>query len=100
MRTVVNHKGFIQIILIVVIALIILGYFGLNLQDILASPTVHDNLLYAWNLVKDLWSTYLSGPAQWVWDKIGSVLWGFVLDGLNNLHTNGGQIPVAPISLN
>ncbi len=94
-----HHHGFIQIILIIVIGLIILGVFSINVGDILASPIVQDNLSYAWNLVKDVWGTYLSGPAAWLWDKLGSVLWGFFLDGLDNLESNGGQLPVSEISI-
>src|SRR5512145_3066803 len=92
-----NHGGFIQIILIIVIALIVLGYFGLNIADILASPVVKENLAYAWNLVKEVWGSYLSGPATWVWEHIVSVLWDLFLEGVGNLKENGGQIPVEEI---
>lgn len=94
-----HHGGFIQIILIIVIALIVLGYFSINVADVFASPIVQENLSYAWNLVKDLWSTYLSGPAAWIWDKIGSVLWNLFLDGLDNWQNNGGQLPPSEITI-
>ena len=65
-----SQKGFLHIIIIVVIALIILGYFGMNIQEILAKPVVHDNLVYFWNLLKSLWTNVLATPARWLWDHI------------------------------
>lgn len=94
---VVNRtKGFLQIIIIIVIALIILGYFSINVADIMASPVVQNNLSYAWNLAKDLWGTYLSGPASWVWNNVGSVLWDLFLQGIENLRDNGGTLEDIP----
>lgn len=92
-----NHKGFIQIILIIVIALIVLGYFSINIADVMASPVVKENLAYVWNLVKDVWGTYLSGPAAWVWEHIVRVLWDLFLEGVGNLENNNAQIPVEQI---
>ena len=62
--------GFIKMILLIVIALVVLGYFGYNLKDIVNSPTVHDNLVYVWDLIVKLWNTLLAEPATWIWDKI------------------------------
>ena len=43
-------------IVVIVVALIILGYFGYNLRDIIGSPAVRDNLAYVWGLVVKLWN--------------------------------------------
>ncbi len=61
-------------ILLIVIALIVLGFFGYNIKDILNSPTVHDNLVYVWGLVTKLWNNFLAEPIGWVWDKITGLL--------------------------
>lgn len=94
-----NHTGFIQIILIIVIAVIVLGYFSINIADIMASPVVKENLSYVWNLAKDLWGTYLSGPATWVWEHIVGVLWDLFLQGVDNLRDNSGQMPAQEINI-
>lgn len=65
-----QSSGFVKTIVIIVIALIVLGYFGYNVQDIVNSPTVQKNLNYAWDLVKYVWQNYLEIPATWIWDKI------------------------------
>lgn len=61
-------------ILFIVIALIVLGFFGYNLKEIVASPTVHDNLVYVWDIVAKLWNTFIATPALWMWDKITGLL--------------------------
>lgn len=65
-----GNGGLIKMVLLIVIALIVLGYFGYNLKDIVNSPTVHDNLVYVWDLLVKLWNTFIATPAVWLWDKI------------------------------
>ncbi len=68
-----EEGGFIKMILLIVIVLVVLGYFGYNLKDIVNSPTVHDNLVYVWDLIVKLWNTLLAEPATWIWDKIAGL---------------------------
>lgn len=91
-----HQSGFIKIILIIVIALIVLGYFGLNIGDIIASPIVKQNLSWFWNFLTTTWSTYLSGPATWLWNHLIKILWDMFLQGVGNLKTTGGQLPITP----
>lgn len=62
-----TRTGFITTILLILAALIILGYFKINLQTIIDSPTVQANLQYAWELlsagVRSGWS-YLFSLSQ------------------------------------
>ncbi len=44
-----REGGLIKMILLIVIALIVLGFFGYNLREIIDSPTVKGNLSYVWN---------------------------------------------------
>lgn len=69
-------------IILIVILLIILGYFGLNIKNISNSSTVSDNLHYAWSLVVSFWNNFLVVPAKFVWDKI---IIGFIWNGIMNL---------------
>ncbi len=62
-----NRGGFVTMILIIVVALIVLGFFGYNLRAIMSSGTVHDNLSYAWN-------TFIVAPFTWLADKLQSLL--------------------------
>lgn len=65
-----KQGGFIKLAVILIIVLIVLGYFGFNIQQIIQSPTVSGNLSYAWDLVVSLWNNVLVGPATFIWDKI------------------------------
>ena len=67
------QKGFVKLVLLIVIALVVLGFFGYNLRDIVNSPTVHDNLAYVWDLVVKFWDTFLATPFHWFWDKFQMV---------------------------
>lgn len=83
-----RQQGFIRLILLIVIGLIVLGYFGLNLKDILASPVVQENLSYAWELAKTLWTNWLQGPATWIFENVIKFLWDLFLEGLGKLKTS------------
>ena len=66
----IQHKGFIKIVLLLVIVFLILGYFGFNLKTIVDSPTVHSNLEYAIDAVLHLWNIFIVGPATYIWNKV------------------------------
>jgi hypothetical protein len=61
-----NKKGLIKTIIVIVIALIILGYFGFNIKDIINGPTVQANLNTAWGFVFKIWTDYLAGPVMYI----------------------------------
>ena len=65
-----QQGGFIQLIIVLIIVLIVLGYFGFNVQQIIQSPSVSGNLGYAWGLAAGLWNNYLVVPVTFVWNKI------------------------------
>ncbi|MFH1232524.1 MAG: hypothetical protein V1651_01510 [Patescibacteria group bacterium] len=80
-------KGFIKTIIIIVIMLIVLGYFGFNIEDIVNEPLVQKNLHAFWNFILKIWSNYLSVPIMWFWNTfIIGILWKFIQMGLNNIH--------------
>jgi len=43
-------------IIIIVIALVVLGYYGFNLKEVLDSGTVKENLLTFWNWIVAGWN--------------------------------------------
>lgn len=70
----------IGIILLVVIGIFILSYFGISVQDNVENPTTQGNLSYVWGGVMHVWDTYLEGPILYFWNNIFiALLWnGFV----------------------
>ena len=72
--TTCQSGGFIKVILLIVIALVVLGFFGYDIREVFNSPAVRDNLAYAWDMLIRLWNTFLAEPALWLWDKITELL--------------------------
>jgi hypothetical protein len=71
MFTLVNsNRGLVKMIVLIVIALLILAYFGLNLRSIVNSPTFQDNWALIRDAVVNVWNTYLKGPATYLWNEI------------------------------
>ncbi|MFH1454946.1 MAG: hypothetical protein ABIF22_01355 [bacterium] len=73
-----SNKGLIKTIIIIVIALVILGYFGFNIKDIINSSTVQANLHTAWDFILMVWNNYLAGPVLYV----TGILWKLIQAGL------------------
>lgn len=45
------RRGFINAIILVIITLIILGYFKIDIKSIISTQAVQNNLTYVWELV-------------------------------------------------
>ena len=67
--------GLIGFIILLIIAIIVLGYFGISLRTIFGGGTTRDNLVFAWQTVKSTWNQYLSVPAQYLWNIFYNLLW-------------------------
>jgi hypothetical protein len=79
-----EKKGFIKTIILIVIALIVLGYFGFNIESIIKSEKVQANLNYVWGLITNIWNLYLAAPVIFVWDKFFvGVVWKTIEAALN-----------------
>lgn len=75
-----DSRGFIKYIIIIVIAIIILSYFGFNLRGIVESDTSKGNFSYVWNGVVHIWKTYLAGPVLYVWNNVVvDIVWNMIL---------------------
>ncbi len=82
----VRKAGFIKLIIIIVIGLIVLGFFGFDIQKIIDSPTVSKNLTYAKDLVVGIYQKYLERPITYLWNKIFlDLLWTGFVDNLGRI---------------
>ena len=50
-----GNKGFMKMIILIVVVLVILGFYGFNLKEIANSPTVRANLAYLWSIIVAVW---------------------------------------------
>jgi hypothetical protein len=71
-------RAFIGIIVLIIIAILLLSYFGFNLKSIFTAPVVKENFAYVWGIIKMVWSDYLSVPFDFVWDQLIKPLFGIM----------------------
>ncbi|MES2931204.1 MAG: hypothetical protein V4682_00715 [Patescibacteria group bacterium] len=45
----------VRFIILIIILILGLSYFGISIRDIAQSPTGEDNFTFVWNYVKDGW---------------------------------------------
>ena len=78
-----NQKGFIQLIIMIIIALAALKYvFDFSIIDFLAQEKVKETIDYIWNdIIVFLWVNYLGAPVIWAWNT-GKDLAGLGWDNL------------------
>jgi hypothetical protein len=65
-----REGGFVKLLLSIVIALIILSYFGFDLRTLIENPQTQENLNYFWNLLKTFWFDYIWKGILFVWNYI------------------------------
>jgi len=70
-----KQQGLIKMIIVIVIAIVILSYFGLDLKNIWTSDQVQKNLGYVWNLIVSIWHNYLSTPFEYLWGIWVTYIW-------------------------
>lgn len=64
-----RKRGFIGAIFMVVIALVILGFF-VDFKPLTESKRLQDNYQYLKTLAVSVWENYLSTTAHYIWNKI------------------------------
>ncbi len=86
MKTIRNQKGFIKWIIIFIIFIMIMSYFGIDLRAIVESPASQGNLGYIWSLSSTVWNNYLKSPVLYFWNNIFiNLLWNSFIDSLDRI---------------
>jgi len=81
-----DNRGLVKWILIVVIAVIILSYFGFDLRSIVEADATQDNLGYVWGGVVMVWNEYLSTPVLYFWHNIFiDLLWDSFVENMERI---------------
>ncbi|MEA2715022.1 MAG: hypothetical protein QOG91_50 [Candidatus Parcubacteria bacterium] len=94
-RTPKTNEGLIKLIVIIVIALLLLAFLGLNLRSIVNSPTFQDNWQFIKGIVLQIWTRFLKLPVLFIWNQ-GFVrfIWNPIFQNL--LHMNFGSAGGTP----
>jgi len=82
-----GNRGLIKFIVLIIIAIVILSYFGFNLREIVESPESQGNLGYVWGLVVSVWDNYLARPLRYLWNDIFvDILWAGFISNMERLR--------------
>lgn len=77
-------------IIIIIVIVLILGYFDISVRSIIEKDIVQDNFSYVWGHLKTFWYKYLARPAYYFWnDFIAELLWESFIDNLERIK--GGE---------
>jgi len=92
-----GQEGIIGWIILIIIAILILSYFGFSLRDLGDDPTTQDNFSFVIEWVRVVWEDYLSGPVTWIWENIIEFIWNdLFLANLERLKDGDSLGDLAP----
>lgn len=70
-----NEKGFIQIIIIIIMSIVIISLLGISLNELLSNKALNENFKLVWSLIKKTWDSYLIIPAKYIWSLWVMYVW-------------------------
>jgi hypothetical protein len=65
-----RKRGFVKLLVSLIIALIVLSYFGFDLRSTMEAPKTQENLRYFWGMLQNLYFNYLVKSLVYIWDKV------------------------------
>lgn len=72
-----RQAGLVKLIILIIVIVLVLSYFGINIKKIAESETGQANFGYLWNLLKSIWSylvefwnNNLKETVYSFWDKL------------------------------
>jgi len=89
-----KNSGFIKLILLIIVVILILSYFGISLRNVANSKVGKDNFDFlkevgqkTWSFCLSVWDTYLAEKAMYIWDEIILKFGGnFVIENIDKLR--------------
>ena len=84
-----SSRGFIKWIIIIVVALLILSYYGFSLRTLVNNPTTQDNFGYVATTSVSVWDKYLKQPATYLYqDVFINLIWTPAIDNLTKMKNS------------
>ena len=72
-----KQSGFIKLILLIIVVVLVLSYFGISVKKVAESDTGKENFSFVWDMagkswafLVDIWNKYLATAAYWLWTDI------------------------------
>lgn len=70
-----HQEGIIKMIILIIIAIAVLSYFGINIKDFFTSPQAKENFGLIWNFITNIWDNYLVEPSSYLWNIWVQYIW-------------------------
>jgi hypothetical protein len=77
-----KRAGLVKMIILIIIAIAILSYYGVNIKDFFTSAQAQENFGFIWDFISGVWNNYLVEPASKLWGIWVQYLWGPFMDML------------------
>lgn len=65
-----TNRGFIQLIIILLLSVLVLSLLGVSLQGLFNDKTIRENFVFVWDFLKYAWGTYIWFYLQMFWQKV------------------------------
>ena len=96
-----TQSGFIKLILLVIIAILVLGYFNIDLKSLAEKPSTKNNIGYVVSLGSKAWNNYLSKPVLYFWNNIFvGILWEAFVNNFDLIKQGKPPINFTPTNDN
>jgi hypothetical protein len=79
------NRGVVKLIIIIVVALLVLSYFGYNLRSIVNDDNTKDNFSFVKEIIVNTWNNYLKRPATYIWGVFIDLIWEPAIDNLKKM---------------
>jgi len=79
-----RERGFIKLIIIIIIGVIILSVFNVNIRSIVNNKLVQENFSFLWDWIGDVWHDYLKRPAGLIWGVFYNNIWLIFVEKIGN----------------
>src|SRR3989304_353060 len=94
-----KQGGFIKLIVLIVVAILVLGYFNIRIRDIAEKPETKDNISYVTEISSKAWHSYLSKPVLYFWNNIFvGILWSAFINNFDLIKQGMSPVDFAPSS--
>ena len=96
-----KQGGFIKLIVLIVVAILVLGYFNIRIRDIAEKPETKDNISYVTEISSKAWHSYLSRPVLYFWNNIFvGILWSAFVNNFELIKQGMPPVNFTPTSEN
>ena len=89
-----KNSGFIKLVLVIIVVILLLSYFGVSLRKVANSQAGKDNFGFVkeigvkvWDFCLSIWNQYLEQKVLFIWnDIIVKYGWNFITQMIDKLH--------------